>query len=108
MSTEKPSRNEEEYFARQDAELLRRERATLEHDAAEAERRSHRDKCPRCGHDLHGEAYHGVPVRRCGHCGGVWLDAAALDQIAGHDDPGILGRVFADLSTALRGQKHHA
>lgn len=108
MSTEKPSRNEEEYFARQDAELIRHERASIALEAAAAERHSHEGKCPRCGFDLHAERYHEVPVERCGHCGGVWLDGTALDQIAGHHDPGILGRVFTDLSTALRGQKRHA
>lgn len=105
MSSEKPSRNEEEYFARQEAELLKRGRETLEQSAADLERSSHRGKCPRCGSDLHAETFHEVPVERCGQCGGVWLDPAALEQLAHHHDPGILRRVITDLGTALKDQK---
>ncbi len=49
---DKPSRNEEEYFAKRDAELLRQQRASAKQAAAEAERRSHYMKCPKCGYDL--------------------------------------------------------
>ncbi len=38
---DKPSRNEEEYFAKRDAELLRQQRAAVQKTAAENERRSH-------------------------------------------------------------------
>jgi hypothetical protein len=102
MTIEKPSKSEDEYFARQDAELLQKERDALESQAAEATRKSHIGKCPRCGYDLHSETYHEIPVERCGHCGGIFLDNSALEQLAAHRDPGILGRVFADLRTALR------
>jgi hypothetical protein len=43
---DQPSKNEEEYFAQREAELLRQQRATAQQAAAEAERRSHRMKCP--------------------------------------------------------------
>ena len=36
--TEKPSKNEEEYFARREAELLRQQREAARRSAAEAER----------------------------------------------------------------------
>ncbi|MFI5235877.1 MAG: zf-TFIIB domain-containing protein [Gemmatimonadales bacterium] len=107
MSIEKPSKGEDEYFARQDAELLQHERTSLAADAAAAERKSHEGKCPRCGYDLTTEDYHGVQVDRCHHCGGIWLDAGELDQVARHHDPGLLTRVFVDLSKALRGQQRH-
>lgn len=108
MSIDKPSKNEDEYFARQDAELIRKERTTISEHEAEAARRSHVGKCPRCGHDLHAETFHEIPVERCASCGGVFLDSGALDQLAAHHDPGILGRVFADLSTALKIPGHHS
>jgi hypothetical protein len=47
---DQPSKNEEEYFAQREAELLRQQRATAQQAAAEAERRSHRMKCPKCGY----------------------------------------------------------
>ncbi|MGH7591741.1 MAG: zf-TFIIB domain-containing protein [Gemmatimonadales bacterium] len=107
MSIEKPSKNEDEYFARQDAELIRKERTSIAIQADDDARHSHVGKCPRCGYDLHDEAYHEIPVQRCRHCGGVFLDSAALEQVAHHHDPGILTRVFADLSKALQGPGHH-
>lgn len=108
MTIEKPSKSEDEYFARQDAALLQKERDTIASQAAEAARESHLGKCPRCGYDLHGETYHEIPVERCDHCGGVFLDSSALEQVATHHDPGILGRVFSDLRTALRAPGRHA
>ena len=50
--TEKPSRNEEEYFARQEAELRKERRKTAELEQAEVERQTHHMKCPKCGYDL--------------------------------------------------------
>src|SRR5205823_8345988 len=40
LMPDKPSRNEEEYFAKRDAELLRQQRAAVQKTAAENERRS--------------------------------------------------------------------
>ena len=72
--TEKPSRNEDEYFVRQEAELLRQRRAELRKQQAEQERHSHYMKCPRDGYDLASQGFHGVTVDTCAHCGGMWLD----------------------------------
>ena len=52
MTTDKPSRNEDEYFVKQDAELMQPQRAEAEAAAREAERKSHYMKCPKDGHDL--------------------------------------------------------
>jgi hypothetical protein len=101
--TEKPSQNEDEYFARQSAELLIRQRDELERKRAEAERRSHLMKCPKDGHDLATSTHHGVTIEVCSHCGGMWLDAGELQQLATHEDrPGLLGRVIGDVLSTLR------
>jgi uncharacterized protein len=101
--TEKPSRNEDEYFVRQEAELLRQRRADLRKQQAEAERLSHYMKCPKDGHDLTSQGFHGVTVDICPHCGGMWLDPGELDVISRHDDHrGLLGRVFGDVVKSLR------
>ncbi len=52
MSTDKPSRNEDEYFAQQDAELLKKQREQADKAALDAERKSHYMKCPKDGFDL--------------------------------------------------------
>ena len=104
--TDKPSRNEDEYFVRQEAEILRQRRAELRAEQAAAERRSHYMKCPRDGYDLASEGFHGVTVDICPHCGGMWLDAGELEVISKHDDHrGLLGRVFGDVLKSLRGHE---
>ena len=50
--TDKPSRNEEEYFAREEAARLKQSRAGVHRAAIEEERKSHSMKCPKCGTDL--------------------------------------------------------
>jgi uncharacterized protein len=104
MSTEnKPSRNEDEYFAKQNAELVIQQRARLAAEQSEAERRTHLNKCPRDGYDLRVAELQGVQVETCDHCGGLWLDRGELEVIASHQDrPGLLGRFFGDVLTGLR------
>src|SRR6266487_1291990 len=64
---DKPSKNEEEYFARREAELLRQQRETAQRAATERERRSHFMKCPKCGFDLITGEWHGVQIDQCTH-----------------------------------------
>jgi uncharacterized protein len=79
--TDKPSRNEEEYFARQEAKLLEQSRAELQRVTIEQERKSHYMKCPKCGADLNTVDYHGVQVDRCPECDGVWFDAGEVESL---------------------------
>ena len=97
MTMEKPSRNEDEYFARMNAELLRERRAAARAAALEAERKTHYMKCPKDGYDLASSLYHGVQIEMCPHCGGMWLDPGELELVARHEDhPRLLTRVLAD------------
>ena len=100
--SDKPSRNEDEYFAREDAERIRklRERQTAEEQAKE--RRTHYMKCPKCGAYLHTEAFHAIQIDRCPECHGLWLDHGEIDQLMKHEDPGILRRVFGDVASSIR------
>ncbi len=103
--SDKPSRNEEEYFARQEAELLKARRAKAERASTEAERQSHYMKCPKCGHDLTVEQYHGLEIDRCTSCNGVWFDAGEAEQLAGEGQEGILASVFDAVVRGVRGKK---
>jgi uncharacterized protein len=105
MSTDKPSRNEDEYFAQQNAELLRKQRSLAEAAALESERKSHYMKCPKDGYDLTSSQYHGVQIETCPHCGGMWLDAGELEVVAHEDRPALLTRVLSDAFQSLRGGK---
>ena len=69
---------------------------------ADAERRSHLRRCPKCGGHLQVTEYHRIQIDRCPDCAGVWLDAGELDLVVGHEDPGFLRKVFGDLFTSLK------
>jgi len=90
----KPSQNENEYFARRDAEWLREQRATL--DAERASRTHSGLVCPRCGATLVAKPYAGVTLDACGKCHGVWLDAGELAMLA-HESERSLLRIAAEL-----------
>ncbi|HEU4630833.1 MAG TPA: zf-TFIIB domain-containing protein [Gemmatimonadaceae bacterium] len=82
MSTEeKPSRNEDEYFVKMDAELLKQRRAALDAERARQERASHYMRCPKCGASLTERELHHVKVDICPECGGMWLDAGEVDLV---------------------------
>ena len=102
MTQDKPSRNEDEYFAREDAELLRKQRERAHRASIDAERKSHIMKCPKDGYDLTSSEYHGVQIETCPHCGGMWLDAGELEAVAHEQHPSLLARVFADALSTFR------
>lgn len=93
---EKPSRNEDEYFARLDAERLKERRAQLDAERLKQERNSHSNKCPKCGGDLKEHEYHGVKIDRCEDCQGIWLDDGEIDLIADLDkkSSGFMQNIF--------------
>lgn len=95
---DKPSKAEDEYFARQ--ELERRKKWAQEQSAKksveekEHAKQAHWMKCPKCGMDLQEIEFHGVKVDQCASCGGIFLDAGELEQIEKHD-AGVMSRVFS-------------
>ena len=96
---EKPSKNEDEYFARQNMELIREMRAKLDAERKKAERSSHANRCPRCGGSLKEQHIEQVKIDECQDCGGVWLDRGELDQLrrvnrARGVSGGVLGSLF--------------
>lgn len=93
---EKPSRNEEEYFARLNADLIREQRARLDAQRAASERTQATMKCPRCGNDLVEREYHHVKVDTCTSCGGTWFDRGEVEMLE-HVERGALGRFVGSL-----------
>jgi len=86
METRKDSENE--WFARNESELIRQARREREmrrqapaSEEAEARRTAHWMKCPRCGSDLHEEKIHEVSVDRCGTCHGVFFERGELEAL---------------------------
>jgi hypothetical protein len=94
MTHDRRHKNEDEYFARRDAELLKQQRAAAVQAAAERERKSHYMKCPKCGYDLITGDWDGIQIDQCTHCHGVWFDAEEAQALMKTSTPNILGRVF--------------
>ena len=76
-----PSRNEDEYFVKQDAELLKQMRARLDAERAKGDRAQEPMKCPRCGTELQETQYHHAVVDVCPSCKGMWLDGGEIEII---------------------------
>ena len=94
MPVEKPSDQEEEYFARLEFER-RRKAAEEEQSKLEAGERKrltdlHYMRCPKCGAELVAVAYRGIELDKCTACQGVWLDCGELEQL-GVAEGGLLG-----------------
>ena len=85
---EKPSKNEEEYFRKLDAELIKAQRERLDAERAELER-TKRDadreqwymRCPKCGARLQERDVEHVKVDVCPEGHGTWLDAGELELL---------------------------
>ncbi len=94
--TEKPSKNEDEYFALREAEILKAGKAAAERASKDAERRSHLMRCPKCGGHLKTETLHDIQVARCPDCLGVWFDAGEAETLL-RDESERFGTIFQAL-----------
>ena len=81
MPDNTPSRNEDEYFVKLDADLIKEQRAKLDADRERLERRSHYMKCPKCGGTLVEAEFHHIKIDKCPDCGGVWFDRGEIDML---------------------------
>ena len=88
---EKPSRNEDEYFVKMDAELIKQQRAKLDADREKAQRAAHRNKCPKCGCDLREIEFHHVKIDECPECHGMWFDKGELEMVTQVDRNEVRG-----------------
>lgn len=93
MTDSKPTRAEDEYFVKQDAELIKQQRAQLDAERARAERRSHFMKCPKCGANLTEVDFHHMKVDKCAECGGLWLDKGEMEMLEHVDQNAVRGFV---------------
>jgi hypothetical protein len=87
---DKPSKTEDEYFAKESAELIKKRRSEAERAADEAERKSHYMRCPKCGGHLAIEDYQGVEIDRCKDCSGIWLDPGEMETLVAREDASVI------------------
>lgn len=95
---ETPSREEAEYFARQEYEKLRelaeKKKAKMAESDADKLKELHWMHCPKCGHELLTISLHGVEVDRCASCNGLWLDAGELEQVMEREGDSPLKKIL--------------
>lgn len=96
---DKPSKAEDEYFARQEIERRKKwaqeQASKMAVEQKDQLKQLHWMKCPKCGMDLNEIELHGVKVDQCASCGGVFLDAGEMEAIEKHEQSGVMGRVFS-------------
>ena len=104
MTTDKPSRSEEEYFVKREGELRLARKKAADEAANDEERRSHYMKCPKCGANLEIEEYHGIEIDRCSECNGIWFDAGEAELLTEKESAGF-GKIFASMVRGVRAKK---
>jgi uncharacterized protein len=96
---DKPSKAEDEYFARQELERRKKwaqeQAGKMASEEKERLKQLHYMKCPKCGMDMKEIELHGVKVDQCASCGGIYLDAGEMEQLTKHEDHGVMNRVFS-------------
>ena len=82
---------ENEYFRRQDEELIEKIRGkVLTESSVDLGL-----ECPKCDGKLHESDYENIKIDICDKCGGVWLDAGELAQVVDQNEgSGWLSRLF--------------
>ena len=100
---EKPTRNEEELFAREEAEKLhvihQEKIKATDQKKAEEEKALHFMKCPKCGYALETLKWRAVEIDKCFRCGVIVLDNGELEALAGTESP---DGFFSSFSTLFK------
>lgn len=96
---DKPSRAEDEYFARQEIEKRKKwaqeQASKMAAEEKERLKKLHYMKCPKCGMDLTTIEYQGISVDKCPHCNGTWFDAGEVEQLLNPKNAGLFGKVMS-------------
>lgn len=105
MSFGKPSNPEEEYFAREEQEKVRRLREQLDKKRS-SERAKHAQalhwmKCPKCGNDLEEKLFRDVKADICSVCSGMWLDAGELQMLL-KSSSDVIGNIVHSIDESFR------
>ena len=89
----KPSEQEEEYFARIEFEKRKQIEEEKQKKLIEEEKKKLRElhfmRCPKCGMQLIEIDYKNIKVDKCSGCDGIWLDAGELGAISKLEKSGM-------------------
>ena len=85
---------EEEYFVKKEREQLEKLKAKQQAESNEAAKMACYMKCPKCGGSLKERSFQKIEIDQCSGCGGIWLDAGELEQVAEKDTGSWLGKFW--------------
>src|SRR3970282_2581654 len=85
---------EEEYFVKQERELLAKMKAKQEAEAKEAAKKASYMKCPKCGESLKERSFQKILIDQCTGCNGIWLGAGDMDESGEKEGGCLLGNVW--------------
>lgn len=86
----KPSKNEDEYFAKLDVDKARRLSRQVSDRYHKEEkdklRQIHEKHCSKCGMDLQSITFQGFVIDKCFDCGAVVLETGQFEKLAGSEE----------------------
>jgi hypothetical protein len=85
---------EEEYFRRKEREAIEKLRAKMSAEEQEKAKAASALRCPKCDGTLEGVIHDQVEIDVCNTCGGAWLDAGELEQLAKRETGGWLSKLW--------------
>jgi hypothetical protein len=92
------SKNEDEYFTREDAEKKRKIAHQVKKDTEAAEqarlKKLHWMRCPKCGMEMHEVKMRGVDVDVCFSCNGIFLDKGELEHLEKPESKGLMSAIL--------------
>lgn len=95
---EKPSKTEDEYFAKEEAEKKKRLHDKVAKEQIEEKKEETRDiwfmTCPKCAGKLQEIVFRGVKIDKCPACTGVWLDDGELEKLAGPEEKSVINELL--------------
>jgi hypothetical protein len=91
---ERKKAQEDEYFVKKEKEQLAKLKAKQEAEAKEVAKGAASMRCPKCGDTLKVRSFQKVEIDQCNGCGGIWLDAGELEQVAEKEEGSWLGRFW--------------
>ena len=84
---------EDEYFVKKEKELIEKLKAKQEGEVKKQLRELCRMRCPKCGEPLKERSFQKILIDQCTGCGGIWLDNGELEEVAGREKGGWLGKL---------------
>ena len=91
---ERKKAQEDEYFVKKEKELIEKLKTKQELETKQSLKAASHMRCPKCGETLKERSFQKILIDQCTGCGGIWLDAGELEEVAGREEGGWLGKLW--------------